>query len=143
MVDLGLAFFLAIIAAGIGKRVLRGVGELPEHPFDALAQATPLGLGLVALACLAVGELGELNLAGLAVLIAVAAEVGLFAGLRLARDAFSARSRGSGRRPSSRLERIDRRPAGAFGRGHGGRRPWRRSPTATRSAITSRSPRSS
>ena len=106
MVDLGLALFLAIIAAGIGKRVLRGVGELPEHPFDALAQATPLGLGLLALACLAVGELGELNLAGLAVLIAVAAEVGLFAGLRLARDAFSARSRGSERRPSSRLERI-------------------------------------
>ena len=39
-------------------------------------------------------------------LLAVATELGLFAGLRLVRDAFSARSRGSERTPSSRLERL-------------------------------------
>ena len=143
MLDLGLAFFLAIIAAGIGKRVLRGVGELPEHPFDALALATPLGLGLVALSCLAVGELGELNLAGLVVLIAVATEVGLFAGVRLVRETLSGRSRGrNGVRPVP--ARTDhRRPDGAFGRGHGGRGPGPGHRRRRASAITSRCPRSS
>ena len=87
MLDLGLALFLALIAAGIGKRLLESVGELPDHPLDALALATPLGLGLLALACLALGELGWLNLAGLAVLLAVATELGLLAGFRLVRDA--------------------------------------------------------
>src|SRR4051812_10212625 len=106
MLDLGLAVFLAIIAAGIGKRLLSGVGELPEHPFDALAQATPLGLGLLALSCLAIGGLGELNLAGLAVLLAVGTELGLFAGLRLARDVWSRRVSEAEPRPSSRLERL-------------------------------------
>src|SRR5262249_54907635 len=102
----GLALFLAIIAAGIGKRVLRGVRELPDDPFDALALAVPLGLGLLALACLAIGELGELNLAGLAVLLAVAAELGLFAGLRLMRDAWRGRPARAGDPPPTPLDRL-------------------------------------
>jgi hypothetical protein len=106
MVDLGLALFLAIVAAGIGKRLLRGVGVLPEHPFDALALAVPLGLGLMALACLAIGELGELNLAGLTVLLAVAAEIGLFAGLRLVRDAWRDRPAQPGELPETPLDRL-------------------------------------
>ena len=81
MLDLGLALFLGIIAAGIGKRLLGRAGELPEHPLDALGMSTALGLGLLALACLAIGELGKLNLSGLTVLMAVATEVGLLAGL--------------------------------------------------------------
>ena len=52
-----------------------------------LALATPLGLGLLALACLALGEAGWFNLAGLAVLLAVATELGLLAGFSLLRDA--------------------------------------------------------
>ena len=101
MLDLGLALFLALIAAGIGSRLLEAVGELPDHPRDALALATPLGLGLLALACLALGEAGWLNLAGLAVLLAVATELGLLAGFRLIRDAV--------RRPVESVE------AGPFG----------------------------
>lgn len=89
MLDLGLALFLSVIAAGIGRRVLIALGELPEHRFDALAQATPLGLGLLALSCLAIGELGKFNLAGLAVLLGVATELGLFSGVRQVRDAWS------------------------------------------------------
>src|SRR5262245_42284099 len=60
MLDLGLALFLALIAAGFGKRLLDSAGELPDHPIDALALATPLGLGLLALGCLGLGEAGWL-----------------------------------------------------------------------------------
>jgi hypothetical protein len=106
MVDLGLAVFLAIIAAGIGKRMLGFVRELPEHPLDAMALAVPVGLGSLALGCLAVGEFGQLNLAGLAVLLAVAAEVGLLAGLRLFQAAATHRERGADRPPACRLGRL-------------------------------------
>ncbi len=85
MLDLGLALFLALVAAGIGKRLLNWIGELPDHPLDALALATPLGLGLLALACLCLGQAGWLNLVGMAVLLGVATELGLLAGCRLVR----------------------------------------------------------
>jgi hypothetical protein len=51
-----------------------------------LALATPLGLGLLALACLLVGQAGWLNLVGLAVLLGVATELGLLAGVRMVRE---------------------------------------------------------
>jgi len=86
MLDLGLALFLALVAAGIGKRLLNWIGELPDHPLDALALATPLGLGLLALGCLLLGQAGWLNLVGLAVLLGVATELGLLAGFRLLRE---------------------------------------------------------
>ena len=86
MLDLGLALFLALVAAGIGKRLLNWIGELPSHPLDALALATPLGLGLLALGCLLLGQAGRLNLVGLAVLLGVATELGLLAGFRLLRE---------------------------------------------------------
>jgi hypothetical protein len=86
MFDLGLALFLALVAAGIGKGLLDSIGELPEQPLDALAVATPLGLGLLALASLLLGQGGWLNLAGLAVLLGVATELGLLAGFRLVRE---------------------------------------------------------
>ena len=86
MLDLGLALFLALVAAGIGKRLLNWIGELPDHPLDALALATPLGLGLLALGCLLLGQAGWLNLVGLAVLLGVVTELGLLAGFRLLRE---------------------------------------------------------
>ncbi len=86
MLDLGLALFLALVAAGIGKRLLNWIGELPDHPLDALALATPLGLGLLALACLLLGQAGWLSLVGMAVLLGVATELGLLAGCRLLRE---------------------------------------------------------
>ena len=52
-----------------------------------------LGLGLLALGCLAIGEAGKFNLAGLAVLMAVATEVGLLAGLKMVLALWQARSR--------------------------------------------------
>ena len=52
--------------------------------------STALGLGLLALACLAIGEAGKFNLAGLAVLMAVATEVGLLAGLKSLRALWKA-----------------------------------------------------
>ena len=86
MLDLGLALFLALVAAGMGKRLLNRIGELPGHPLDALALATPLGLGLLSLGCLLLGQAGWLNLVGLAVLLGVATELGLLPGLRLVRE---------------------------------------------------------
>jgi hypothetical protein len=83
MIDLVLALFLAVITAGLGKRLLSRLGRLPLHPIDALALASPLGLGILALASLVVGEAGYLNLALLAVLLAVITELGLCSGVGL------------------------------------------------------------
>jgi hypothetical protein len=77
MIDLGLAVFLGVVAAGVGRRVLARLRELPVHPADALALAVPLGLGVLALGTLALGELGCLNPAGLSVLLAAAIEFGV------------------------------------------------------------------
>ncbi|MGC8643760.1 MAG: ArnT family glycosyltransferase, partial [Isosphaeraceae bacterium] len=85
MLDLAMALFLALIAAGLGKRLLDWLGQAPEHPVDILALATPIGLGVLALATLLIGEAGWLNLVGLAVLLAVATELGVLAGARLVR----------------------------------------------------------
>jgi hypothetical protein len=105
MLDLGLALFLALIAAGFGKKLLDSAGELPDHPMDALALATPLGLGLLALSCLGLGEAGWLNLAGMAVLLAVVTELGLLAGIRLVRDAIRCFS---GKQEAGSTGRLDR-----------------------------------
>ena len=86
MLDLAMALFLALIAAGIGKRLLDWLGQSPDHPLDTLALAAPLGLGILALAALLIGEAGWLNLVGLAVLLGVATELGVLAGARLASE---------------------------------------------------------
>jgi len=80
MLDLGLALFLALVAAGIGKRLLNWIGELPDHPLDALALATPLGLGLLALGCLLLGE--PLTLRKLMGTLLVVAGIWLVTGIR-------------------------------------------------------------
>jgi hypothetical protein len=106
MCDLGFALFLALISAGIGVRILKGLREAPEHPLDAVALATPLGLGALALACLLVGEVGWLNLVGLAVLLAVATELGVLASGRLALDLVRRRERGAADQPICRIDRL-------------------------------------
>ena len=75
---------------GSARGCSAAAGELPEHPLDALGMSAALGLGLLALACLAIGEAGKFNLAGLTVLMAVATEVGLLAGLKLLRALWQA-----------------------------------------------------
>src|SRR5262245_11383115 len=106
MCDLGFALFLTLISAGIGVRILKGLREAPEHPLDAVAIATPLGLGALALACLRVGEVGWLNLVGFAVLLAVATELGVLASGRLALDLVRRRERGAADQPICRIDRL-------------------------------------
>ncbi len=86
MIDLGFAALLALISVGLGKRILDGLGCSPDHPLDALALALPLGLGLTALATLALGEVGCLNFVGLAVLLALELELGIIAWFNLFRQ---------------------------------------------------------
>ncbi|HMB03006.1 MAG TPA: hypothetical protein VKP69_04600, partial [Isosphaeraceae bacterium] len=68
MLDLGFLALLTFGSAGVGLRVLRRLGLIPEHPADALALAVPLGLGILASAALGLGEFGLLNPPGLAIL---------------------------------------------------------------------------
>ncbi len=77
---------LAIIGLGSGKRILDRFGQAPEHPLDAMALALPLGMGLMALGTLVLGELGWLNRVGLSVLLAVWMEMGLCPAFRLLRE---------------------------------------------------------
>ena len=86
MIDLGFAALLALIAAGFGKRILDELGCSPEHPLDALALAIPLGMGLTALATLALGEVGCLNFVGISVVLAVTVELGIIAWFNLFRQ---------------------------------------------------------
>ncbi len=106
MLDLGLALFLAFVAAGIGKRLLSALGELPDHPLDVLALATPLGLGILALGCLVLGEYGWLNLAGLVVFLGVATEIGLLAGFRLLRELTRHSSQDSTKSSNTTVDRL-------------------------------------
>ncbi|QEH33695.1 hypothetical protein OJF2_22010 [Aquisphaera giovannonii] len=106
MLDLAMALFLALVAAGIGRRLMGAMVDLPEHPVDVFALAAPLGLGALSLGCLAVAAAGWLNLVGLAVLLAVATELGMFAGAGLVADFFRLRGRVSGGAPASPMDRI-------------------------------------
>jgi Dolichyl-phosphate-mannose-protein mannosyltransferase len=69
--DLGFLILLAIIAAGLGFRVLGWLRVTPEHPLDAWALAVPLGLGGLALAVLGLAEVGALTLWAIGGLLAV------------------------------------------------------------------------
>ena len=86
MIDLAFAAFLAMIGMGAGRRILDRLGQAPGHPVDAAALAMPMGLGLLSLGVLGLGALGRLDRVGLAVLLAVAMELGLLPGLRMLRE---------------------------------------------------------
>ncbi len=71
MLDIGFILLLTAWSTGVGLRVLDRLRQTPEHPADALALAVPLGLGMLALAALVLGEFGVLTTGGLkAVLVA-------------------------------------------------------------------------
>ncbi|WP_165221338.1 glycosyltransferase family 39 protein [Aquisphaera insulae] len=106
MLDLAMALFLALISAGIGKRLLGSWVELPEHPADVFALTAPLGLGILSMGCLVVGTAGWLNLVGLAVLLAVATELGIFSGARLVREYVAYRDPDVGGRPAGWADRV-------------------------------------
>jgi hypothetical protein len=86
MIDLALAAFLAFIGMGLGRRILERLGQVPDHPLDAAALSLPMGLGLMALGVLGLGELGWLNRFGLAVFLAVVMELGIVPALRTIRE---------------------------------------------------------
>jgi hypothetical protein len=86
MIDLALAAFLAFIGMGLGRRILDRLGQVPEHPLDAAALSLPMGLGVMAIGVLGLGELGWLNRFGLALLLAVVMELGIVPALRTIRE---------------------------------------------------------
>jgi hypothetical protein len=88
MIDFGFATFLALITLGVGKRLLDWLGQTPEHPLDAVALALPLGMGAAALAVLALGEIGSLNLLGVTIVLAVFTELGALSSIRLIRSLY-------------------------------------------------------
>ena len=69
--DLGFLILLAIVAAGLGSRLLKWLRATPEHPLDAWGLALPLGLGALALAVLGLAEVGMLTPAAIGGLLAV------------------------------------------------------------------------
>jgi hypothetical protein len=69
MLDLAFILVLATVSAGVGLRIMRSVRTEPEQPIDALALAVPLGLGWLSLTTLALGEIGWLTTAGLAIVL--------------------------------------------------------------------------
>ena len=93
MIDFGFAALLALITLGVGKRLLDWLGQTPEHPLDAAALALPLGMGAAALAVLALGELGCLNLLGVTIVLAVFTELGVLSSIRLLRRLCAVHSR--------------------------------------------------
>jgi hypothetical protein len=103
MLDLGFAVLLAIVCVGAGKLLLDWRGQSPEHPADAVALALPLGMGTLALATLALGELGRLNRGCLVTMIVALAALGVFSAIKLFRQWCDWRSR---------LERNKRASAG-------------------------------
>lgn len=76
LLDLAFLILLAIIAAGVGLRVLTRLALKPDHPVDAWALAVPMGLGMLAMAVLGLAECGILTPAAIGGLLAVGAIAG-------------------------------------------------------------------
>lgn len=84
MLDLGFALLLTLLATGFGARILQRIGAAPARAVDLFGLAFPLGAGLIALVVLLMGQFGALTTIGLALMLAVVAEIGLRRGVRLA-----------------------------------------------------------
>ncbi|HEV3120908.1 MAG TPA: hypothetical protein VGY53_03350, partial [Isosphaeraceae bacterium] len=76
MLDLAFILILTCCSAGAGLRLVRWLGQTPDHPADALALAVPLGLGALGLAALGLGEAGMLTAPALSGLLAIGACLG-------------------------------------------------------------------
>ena len=74
--DLGFLILLAIVAAGLGFRVLGWLHATPEHPSDAWALASPIGLGALALGVLGLAEAGWLTAGAIGGMLALGAIAG-------------------------------------------------------------------
>ncbi len=71
---LGDVIFILCLAgwsAIVGRAILTLLRALPTHPVDSLSLCVPLGLGVLALAALGLGEVGHLDRTGFSVVFAV------------------------------------------------------------------------
>ncbi|MDG3002772.1 4-amino-4-deoxy-L-arabinose transferase [Paludisphaera mucosa] len=107
MLDLGFALLLTLLATGLGAWILRRFDLAPAHPVDRFGLAFPLGAGLVALAALLLGQFHALNAVGLAVMLAVVAEIGLLTGIRLVAELAGVPGRG-GEAAATGVDRLMR-----------------------------------
>ncbi|WP_169977847.1 ArnT family glycosyltransferase [Tautonia rosea] len=78
MLDLGFVVLLMLWSAIVGLALLRRFGPVPESRSEAIGLAVPLGLGLLAMAALGLGQVGWLGRPGLIGVLLV----GLLLGLR-------------------------------------------------------------
>ncbi len=70
MLDLTFVLILFAWALLVGRSLARRLAPLPAHPIDQFALAAPLGLGLLALGVLGLGQVGWLDRGGIAGLMA-------------------------------------------------------------------------
>jgi hypothetical protein len=67
MLDIAFVWMLATWAAVVGLAILSRLDAVPAHRGDGMAMAIPLGLGVLSLAALGLGEIGWLDRAGLCI----------------------------------------------------------------------------
>ena len=97
--DLGFVAALAVVASGLGGRVLNLFGGRPDHPVDAWGLAVTLGLGMLALLTLGLAAVGGLTEGGIALLGLVAVGIGGGPGGRASVAAVRALGRQTGADP--------------------------------------------
>ncbi len=103
LMDVSFVLGLAIWSAGLGLAILSALDSVPVYRSDALSLALPLGLGTLALAALALGEIGWLTIGGIAAIWLIGLLIATFA---LRRHPFL--SRETDRRPDRRRTHGDR-----------------------------------
>lgn len=76
MLDPLFTLLLTAWAAGLGLRLIGRVGPTRDDPANRLALAVPIGLGMLALAVLGLGEVGSLSRPGIVAVLAIGAVLG-------------------------------------------------------------------
>ncbi len=112
MIDLAFVLGFALLAAGVGRRIVLSLdppAQADARPFAAveiLALAVPIGFGVSALAMLLLGELGWLNRLGVAIVLGVMIEIGWRHAAVIVVDA--ARAAGQAREYWRHAQAVDR-----------------------------------
>jgi hypothetical protein len=79
MLDLLFLAMFAALAAGVGRALAGRLAPLPARPADALSLTVPLGLGVLSLSVLGLGQVGLITTAGMVAVGALAAILSLVA----------------------------------------------------------------
>ena len=85
MLDIVLVILLALWAAGVGLWVMIRLRAAPENVWDSLALAIPIGLGMLALSVLGLGEVGALDPKGIEAVLGIGTILGTRAALKVLR----------------------------------------------------------